>query len=94
MPWSGRRLSTSEEMPLPVPGSLPPLGRAVSDKRIVHRVAHENLETAEVLVQSGTCPDVPIVQLHSIRNTAPSRLEVRREPVPREAVGNHLVIDA
>ena len=88
------RLSTSKEMPLPVPGNLPPLGRAVFDERIVHRVAEENLKTAEVLVHGGTSPDVPIVQLHSIRNIAPSRLDVRREPVSREAVGDHLMIDA
>jgi len=87
------RLST-KEMLLPVPGILPPLSRAVSDERFVHSVADKNLETAEVLVQRGACPDVPIVQVDGIRNAAPSRLEVRIEPLPREAVGDHLVIDA
>ncbi len=88
------RLSTSKEMPLLVPGILPPLSRAVSDERIIHRVAEENLETAEVFVKGGASPDVPIVQVDGIRYAAPSRLEVRVEPFPREAVGDQLVIDA
>ncbi len=87
-------LSNPDNMPLPVPGMLPPLSRAVSDERIVHRVAEENLETAEVLVKGGACPDVPIVQVDGIRYAAPIRLEVRVEPFPRQAVGDHLVIDA
>ena len=55
-------LSTLKEMPLPVPGILPRSGRAVSDERIVHRVAEENLEAAEILVKGGACQGVPIVQ--------------------------------
>ena len=87
-------LSNPDNMPLPVPGTLPPLSRAVSDERIVHRVAEENLETAEVLVKGGACQGVPIVQVDGVRYAAPSRLEVRVEPLPREAVGDHLVIDS
>ena len=86
------RLST-KEMLLPVPGTLPPLSRAVSDERIVHRIAEEDLETAEVLVKSGACQDVPIVQVDGVRYAAPGHLEVRTEPFPGEAIGDHLVID-
>lgn len=86
-------LATLEEMPLPVPGILPPFGRAVSDKSIVHRVAEEDLEAAEVLVKGGASPGVPVVQVDSGRYAAPGRPEIRIEPVPCEAAGNHLVVD-
>ena len=81
-------------MPLPVPGILPPLSGAVSNERIVHRVAEEDLEAAEVLVKGGACQGVPIVQVDSCRYAAPGRVKVRVEPVPRETVGDHPVIDA
>ena len=77
-----------------LPGALPSRSRAVTDERIVHGVAEESLETAEVLVEGGACPGVPIVQVDGVRYGAPGRLEVRTEPFPGETIGNHLVVDA
>ncbi|MCE2529267.1 MAG: hypothetical protein J4G11_05300 [Acidimicrobiia bacterium] len=87
------RLST-KEMLLPVPGILPPLSQAMSDERIVHSVAEENLKTAEILVERGACPDVPIVQVDGVRDAAVGHLEVRTEPFPGEAIGDRRVVDA
>ncbi len=82
-----------KEVPLPIPGIQPSFGRAESNERIVHRVAEEDLETTEILVEGGTCQGVPVVQVDSGRYVASGGLEVRGEPIPREAVRDHPVVD-
>ena len=87
-------LSNPDNMPLPVPGMLPPLSRAVSDERIVHRVAGREPRDGRGPREGRRLPGCSnrTGRWHPLR--CPHRLEVRVEPFPREAVGDHLVIDA
>lgn len=85
-------LSTLEKMLLPVPELPPFFGRTVFDERIIHRVAEDDFETAEVFVEGGADPGVPVVQVDGGRHAVPDRLEIRIESVLCEAAGNHLVV--
>ena len=56
-----RRKFAREELPSSIPDALPSLSGTITDKRIVHRIAKHDLETAEVLVKGGACSSVPVV---------------------------------
>ena len=87
------RMSAWEQVHTPIPDVFPSLSRAVSHERIVDPIAKDDLETAEVFVKGGACAGVPVVQVDSGVWVAATRLEVRPEPVQREAIGYDLVID-
>lgn len=82
-----------EQLSPPVPDGRPSLTRAVIQQHRVQRIAEDDLQPPDVLVEGGADRRVPVVESDRTNEVPARRGEVRTKPIRRQTGGDHGVVN-